>query len=144
MLKAITKKHKIVYYDPILLFDLTYYIASVGKDRRITDTQKGMPPIPIAIPAGKQYDFGYEILFMPLDKKTAIDIQNDLPCELILYALTGKNKKYKPIGRQQVLQSDLKELASGSFSGMISTSSMKLRQTFTEQSLKVKEDAKIT
>ncbi len=122
--------HRKIFYDPILLFDLTQYIADVGRNDRITRAQKGQAPLPILIPACQQYDFPCEVLFMPYDKKTTVLIESDTPCILNLYALTDRSKSYELIATQELSREAVQELKSGGFSGVLSTASTKIRESF--------------
>jgi len=116
-----------IFYDPIFLFDLTTYIGSMGNGDRIAKSQKGMAPLPAAIPAGKQFDFGFELLFMPHDKRTAIQIATDTPVELNLYSLSDRDKNYTLVATQEISTEDIKSLTNGGFAGVLSTSSIKNR-----------------
>jgi hypothetical protein len=60
-IEAHSERGRRIYYEPIMLFDLTHYYASTGQAGRIATTPKGMVPLPIAIPAGKHIDFGHEM-----------------------------------------------------------------------------------
>ena len=119
LLEANTNTGKRIFYDPILLFDLTNYVASVGQQNRIATSQKGQAPLPISIPAGQHFEFGYEILFMPHDKKTAVETPDDAPMTLDLYALTSRKRKYRHIVTQEISSDDVKSLVNGSFSGVL-------------------------
>ena len=64
-LLAITHNQKKIMYEPIMLWDLTYYIESMGISKKIVEFQKGQIPLPINIPSKGTFKFDYEILFMP-------------------------------------------------------------------------------
>lgn len=130
ILVAETHHNKKIFYDPIILFDLTYYISSIGQDRRIENAQKGQIPLPIIIPPNQQYTFEEEILFMPYDKKTAVLNKKDPPFTLKLYALTDRYSDYKKIAEQNFEPNDIEKLVNGSFSGVLSTYSIKNRERF--------------
>lgn len=132
LLIAETHNKKEIVYDPIILFDLTYYIASIGKQNRIADSQKGQIPLPIIIPPNKSYNFEYEMLFMPFDKKTTIINNQDAPFILKLYARL-KNKSYNLIAEQNITKEDIVTLTNGSFRGVLSTSSIEHRQKFLDE-----------
>jgi hypothetical protein len=102
-----------------------------------------MAPLPVAIPAGKQFDFGFELLFMPHDKKTAIQIDTDTPFELNLYSLSDRGKNYKLVATQIISTEDIKNLTNGSFAGVLSTSSIKNRDTFINSAAKLNYDKTI-
>lgn len=124
-----------IFYDPIFLFDLTQYIASVEKNDRILKTQKGLVPLPINIPPNQQYDFPCELLFLPYDKKTAVLTHSDTPCTLNLYALTDRAKSYEQVATQKLTKEAVQELQSGGFSGVLSTASTEKRESFVRKLL---------
>jgi len=133
MLIAETVRNKKILYDPIMLFDLTYYIASVGRENRMIESQKGQIPLPLTIPANEQYEFNYEILFMPYDKKTAVHTLSDTPLILKLHALTNRLKSYQLAATQKIDKNDIQNLQNGSFVGVLSTESTKNRDRFIEK-----------
>lgn len=129
LLIAETHNNKKIVYDPIILFDLTFYIASIGKQNRMTESQKGQIPLPIIIPPNKNYNFDYEILFMPYDKKTSIINNQDSPFTLKLYARL-KKESYKLIAEQVIKKEDIASLTNGSFCGVLSSTSTEHREKF--------------
>lgn len=125
---AKTEKGKKIIYEPILLWDLTYYIESMGIPKKIVEFQKGQIPLPIIIPAKESYQFEYEILFMPQDKKTSIINEEDGSFELEFYALTENWKDYKLVSKQKIKEEDIKNLRNGNFAGVLSTTSIENRK----------------
>ena len=125
---AKTENGKKIIYEPIMLWDLTYYIESMGVAKKIVEFQKGQIPLPISIPAKESFQFDYEILFMPQDKFTTIINNEDGSFELEVYALTDKWKDYNLISYQKILEDDIKNLQNGNFSGVLSTSSIEYRK----------------
>ena len=130
LLVAETHNKKKIFYDPIILFDLTYYISSQGEDGRMGKAQKGQVPLPMIVPPNQQYTFEKEILFMPYDKTTSIINHIDAPFTLELYALTNRANSYKKIAEQYFRPEDIQNLVNGSFSGVLSTYSIKNREEF--------------
>ncbi len=125
---AKTEKGKKIIYEPIMLWDLTYYIESMGVPKKIVEFQKGQIPLPISIPAKESYQFDFEILFMPQDKKTSIINNEDGSFELEVHALTDKWKDYKLVSKQKIKEDDVKNLQNGNFSGVLSTTSIENRK----------------
>lgn len=125
---AKTKDNDKIIYEPILLWDLTYYIESMGVPKKIVEFQKGQIPLPINIPSKQSYQFDYEILFMPQDKKTSIINEKDAPFEIKVYALTDNWKDYKMVSKQKFTEREIKDLQNGNFSGVLSTSSIENRK----------------
>lgn len=130
MLVAKTSENKEIYYDPILLFDLRQYIADMGKDDRIARAQRGQVTLPIIIPPNQHFDFPYEILFMPYDKKTAVATQKDAPFTLKLYGRTNRSKHYQLVAFQEFQPDDVRQLRNGTFAGVLSTASIEKREAF--------------
>lgn len=130
MMVAETHNKKKIFYDPIILFDLTHYISSLGEDGRMGKTQRGQVPLPMIVPPNQQYTFEKEILFMPYDKTTSIINNIDAPFTLKLYALTNRTNSYKKIAEQYFRPEDIQNLVNGSFSGVLSSSSIRKRKEF--------------
>lgn len=129
-LEATTRHGAKIYYEPIMLFDLTDYFGSLGQDRRIATAQKGMVPLPIRVPSGKQLDFGAEMLFLPHDKKTAVRVADDFPILLRLFASTERTNGYAQITTQIVTAEDVASLTNGSLAGVLSSTSIEQRDDF--------------
>lgn len=129
-LEAETQNGNRIYYDPIMLFDLTDYFGSIGKKDRIATAQKGMVPLPIRIPAGKNIDFGAEVFFLPIDKKTTVEVANDFPIKLRLFASTERRSGYYEIETQTITKEDVASLTNGSFTGVLSTTAIEQRNDF--------------
>ena len=110
-----------ILYEPILLWDLKEWIEAGHAPNKVGRTQKGQVPLPILIPAGKFFDFGYSALFLPVDKEKIVEplVSNDVILEL--YALTDKSSEYKKVGEQIMEKNDLQSLIDKPFSGAIST-----------------------
>ncbi|MEX2411328.1 MAG: hypothetical protein WD607_08170 [Candidatus Paceibacterota bacterium] len=125
---AKTGKGKRIIYEPLMLWDLTYYIESLGVSKKIVEFQKGQIPLPLSIPAKESFQFDYEILFMPQDKKASIINAEDGSFVLEFYALTDKWKDYKLVSTQKIMEEDIKNLQNGSFSGVLSTTSIENRK----------------
>jgi hypothetical protein len=100
----------------------------------MANAQKGMVPLPIGIPAGKHIDFGYEMLFMPHDKKTAVEVATEFPIKLRLFASTERNKGYQEIANQKITAEDVAALTNGGFSGVLSSASIDKRNDFLNRS----------
>lgn len=130
LLVAETHNKKKIFFDPIILFDLTYYIGSMGEQARMAKAQKGQIPLPIIVPPSQQYTFEKEILFMPYDKATTIINNVDAPFSLSLYALTDRDSNYIKIAEQQFRPEDINTLVNGSFAGVLSSYSTKNREVF--------------
>jgi len=125
---AVTHNGNKIIYEPIMLWDLTYYIESMGTPKKIVEFQKGQIPLPITIPQNQSFHFDYEILFMPQDKMTTIINEEDVPFEIEVYALTEKWKDYKLISFQKFAKNDIVNLKNGNFVGVLSTSSIENRK----------------
>lgn len=123
-----TKTNKKILYEPIMLWDLTYYIESIGVPKKITEFQKGQIPLPFNIPTKEAFKFDYEILFMPKDIKVSVKNDEDAPLEIEVLALTDKWKDYKLVSNQRFTIDEIKNLTNGSFSGVLSTSSIENRK----------------
>ena len=129
LLVAETVSGSLVYYDPIFLFSMNSYIQAMGQQNQIGQANNGTVPLPIIIPNGATFKFPCELLFMPQDKKTTVLLPEDAPFKLKLYARID-NKKYKKISEQFFSSDDINNLRNGSFSGVISTSSIEERNKF--------------
>lgn len=125
---ATTSKKDKILYEPILLWDLTYYIESMNVPKKIIEFQKGQIPLPVIIPAKQMYSFDYEILFKPKDPSVVIINNQDAPFNLQLLALTDRWKNYKVVVNQEFHESDIVNLTQGNFSGVLSTVSITNRK----------------
>jgi len=128
VLIATTKNKSKIIYEPIMLWDLTYYIESMGVPKKIVEFQKGQIPLPIVIPAKQSFGFKHEILFMPQDKKTSIINNTDAPFEIEIFALTDLWRNYKKVAYQNFDESNVENLKNGNFSGVLSTASTENRK----------------
>ena len=130
LLFANTSTGKEIVYSPVMIFDITNYASTLGGNNRIGKAQKGLVPLPALVQEQSSYKFEKEILFMPLDKKTAINVQSDPPCTLKLYALIDDEKDYELISTQTVESKDIGQLKNGSFSSFESNVATSNRESF--------------
>ena len=135
MLAAETTEESPIFYEPILFWDLRQWIEDGSHPDRVGRTQKGQVPLPILIPPDEVYDFGYSILFLPVDTERLIDPLKHSNVQLKLYALTDRGKRYVIAGKQVMGEQDLKPLLDKSFSAAISTVS-KAKRGLLDSSLK--------
>jgi len=124
-----------ILYEPILLWDLRQWIEDGNRPDKVGRSQKGQVPLPVLVPPDTICDFGYSILFLPVDTEKMVNPLEHSNVQLKLYALTDRVKKYTMICEQVMDERDLKSLLDKSFSSAISTAS-KSKRSLLESSLK--------
>jgi hypothetical protein len=110
-----------IFYEPILLWDLRQWIEDGSRSDKVGRTQKGQAPLPVVVAADEHFDFGYSILFLPVDKERLVEPLKHSTVELRLHALTDRKKKYVVVSGQTMNEEDIKPLLTKSFSSAIST-----------------------
>lgn len=130
ILEAETHDGSRIYYEPIVLFDMKNYFSTIGQERRIATAQQGMVPLPVTISPKEHFDFNHEILFLPLDHTSIAKVPQDAPLDLRVFARSNRSKTYAEVGYQRVNVTDISQLSNGSFSGLLSTSSLLKRPDF--------------
>ncbi len=122
VLKAEVEQEAPIFYEPLFLWDLAQWIEDGNHPERIGRAQKGQVPLPVILPPDTVYDFGYSVLFLPLEERS-IDPSKHASVKLTLFALVDPKKDYVPVCYQVMGEEDLKVLLSGNFSGAVSTAS---------------------
>ena len=102
VLQLKTHNGKLLYYHPSLLFDTSQLIESLGLEDRYHKSIKGGPPLPVVVPATSSFDFGYDIVFSFDGSGQVLQVPDDAPFVLNLYALTSRHKEYKLVATQTV------------------------------------------
>ena len=123
MLVAEVEKEHPIFYEPILLWDLRQWIEDGDRPDKVGRAQKGQAPLPVLVPPDTVCDFGYSLLFLPVDKDRLVSPLEHSNVRLKLYALTDREKRYRVVGEQVMVKQDLKPLLDKSFSAAISTAS---------------------
>ncbi|WP_144295402.1 hypothetical protein [Rhodothermus marinus] len=135
MLAAEVGEEYPIFYEPILLWDLQQWMEDGDRPDKVGRTQKGQVPLPVLVPPDTICDFGYLILFLPVDKDRLVSPLEHSNVRLKLYALTDRERKYRVVGEQVMVEQDLKPLLDKSFSAVISTAS-KAKRGLLDSSLK--------
>jgi hypothetical protein len=133
LLKAKTNKGQILDFEPILLWDLRQWIEDGDRPDKVGRAQKGQVSLPLIITPGQLYDFGYHILFLPVDKLNLIKPISSDGVELTLYSKTDRAANYELIGKQSFTDKEMKEILQKSFVSVISTEAISERQKILEK-----------
>lgn len=127
LLKAEIPDRGTIFYEPILYWDIRQWIEDGARKDKVGRTQKGQVPLPVQLPPQGHFDYGYPILFLPLDKSTLVEPGVHKSVTLRLFAFTSRGRTYAEIGTQHISAEDLNPLTSMSFSGLVSSESRKRR-----------------
>lgn len=127
LLEATDANGKMYVYNPITIFDFQYYSANLGSANMLK-AQKGIVPLPLEIPPKSTYKYEDYILMLPFDKQTSFSLQ-DQPI-IVEVMVCERGDKYRKVTEQTLNDDSLRNLKSGSFSAVESSSILISRRSY--------------
>lgn len=114
-------------YNPVAIFDFHYYSANLGSANMLK-AQKGIVPLPLEISPKSTYIYEDYVLMLPLNKQTSFSLQ-DQPI-IVEVKVCERGDRYRKITEQTLNDDSLRNLKSGSFSAVESSSILATRQSY--------------
>ena len=114
-------------YNPVAIFDFEYFSSNLGKANMLK-AQKGIVPLPLEIPPKSTYNYEDYILMLPSNTQTLVSF-HDQPIIIEVMVCEWRDQ-YRKVTEQTLNDDSLKNLKSGSFSAVESSSILASRKSY--------------